>query len=77
MWYYSAMTNKPTRGRPKGSTSFARVRLNDLTDHMGFNANIVVSKKWLEQIGFEVEETPIEVLTPVSDEPKIQFNVTH
>jgi len=44
---------------------------------MGFNANIVVSKKWLEQIGFEVEETPIEVLTPVSDEPKIQFNVTH
>ena len=71
------MTNKPTRGRPKGSTSFTRVRLLDLTNYLGKEAPVVVSKKWLEQIGFEVEEKAIEVLTPVSDEPKIQFNVTH
>jgi len=71
------MTNKPTRGRPKGATSFTRVKLSDLTNYLGKEAHVVVSKKWLEQIGFEVEETPIEVLTPVSDEPKIQFNVTH
>jgi hypothetical protein len=71
------MTNKPTRGRPKGSTSFTRVRLLDLTNYLGKEAPVVVSKKWLEQIGFEVEEKTIEVLTPVSDEPKIQFNVTH
>ena len=71
------MTNKPTRGRPKGATSFTRVRLLDLTNYLGKEAPVVVSKKWLEQIGFEVEEKPIEVLTPVSDEPKIQFNVTH
>jgi hypothetical protein len=71
------MTNKPTRGRPKGATSFTRVKLSDLTNYLGKEAPVVVSKKWLEQIGFEVEETPIEVLTPVSDEPKIQFNVTH
>jgi len=71
------MTNKPTRGRPKGATSFTRVRLSDLTNYLGEEAPIVVSKKWLEQIGFEVEEKAIEVLTPVSDEPKIQFNVTH
>jgi hypothetical protein len=71
------MTNKPTRGRPKGATSFTRVRLLDLTNYLGKEAPVVVSKKWLEQIGFEVEEKTIEVLTPVSDEPKIQFNVTH
>ena len=71
------MTNKPTRGRPKGATSFTRIKLSDLTNYLGEEAPVVVSKKWLEQIGFEVEETPIEVLTPVSDEPKIQFNVTH
>ena len=71
------MTNKPTRGRPKGATSFTRVRLSDLTNYLGNEAPVVVSKKWLEQIGFQVEEKTIEVLTPVSDEPKIQFNVTH
>ena len=71
------MTNKPTRGRPKGATSFTRVRLLDLTNYLGKEAPVVVSKKWLEQIGFQVEEKTIEVLTPVSDEPKIQFNVTH
>jgi len=65
------MTNKPTRGRPKGATSFTRVRLLDLTNYLGKEAPVVVSKKWLEQIGFEVEEKAIEVLTPVSDEPKI------
>jgi hypothetical protein len=46
-------------------------------NHLGKEAPIVVSKKWLEQIGFAVEKTPIEILTPVSDEPTIQFNVTH
>lgn len=71
------MTNKPTRGRPKGATSFTRVRLSDLMNHLGKEAPIVVSKKWLEQIGFAVEKTPIEILTPVSDETTIQFNVTH
>jgi hypothetical protein len=71
------MTNKPTRGRPKGATSFTRIKLSDLINHVGKEAPVVVSKKWLEQIGFEVEEKAIEVLTPVSDEPKIQFNVTH
>jgi len=71
------MTNKPRRGRPKGATSFTRVRLLDLTNYLGKEAPVVVSKKWLEQIGFAAEEKPIEVLTPVSDEPKIQFNVTH
>lgn len=71
------MTNKPTRGRPKGATSFTRVKLSDLTNYLGKEAPVVVSKKWLEQIGFQVEEKTIEVLTPVSDEPKIQFNVTH
>lgn len=71
------MTNKPTRGRPKGATSFTRIKLCDLINHVGKEAPVVVSKKWLEQIGFEVEEKAIEVLTPVSDEPKIQFNVTH
>lgn len=70
------MTNKPTRGRPKGSTSFSNISLEDLNNHLGKNAIVVVSKKWLEQLGIYIEEKPKKVLTPVSDEPKIRFNVT-
>ena len=71
------MTNKETRGRPKGSTSFSKIRLSDLINHLGKDAPVVVSKKWLEQLGIYIEEKPNKVLTPVSDVPKIQFKVTH
>ena len=71
------MNNKPRRGRPRGSTSFCRVGLKDLNNLLGEKATIVVSKKWLDELGILVEEKPKKLLTPTSDEPKIQFNVTH
>ena len=43
------------RGRKKGSTSFTKIRLKDLSDRlrnvgMTNQATIVVSKRWLEDI---------------------------
>jgi len=68
---------KRKRGRPAGSTSFIRVRLVDLVGHLGSNGNVVVSKKWLEDIGFSAEPPPIEILYPVKErsEDRINFNI--
>jgi hypothetical protein len=67
------------RGRPAGSTSFVRVNISDLIDSMGPNAKIVVSKKWLEEIGLTVE-TPAVTLAPIreaaEEQPKIEFTLT-
>ena len=46
---------KRKRGRPAGSTSFARVKIADLIAQLGTNFTITVSKKWLEDIGLEVD----------------------
>ena len=49
-------TTKRGRGRPKGSTSFIKVKLSDLNANLGPNAKVAVSKKWLEDIGIEIQE---------------------
>ena len=66
------------RGRPKGSTSFARVNITDLTNAVGKNASIVVSKKWLEEIGLAVTPAPVKMIsaqTTEEPEEKVQFSV--
>tara|TARA_R110002020_G_scaffold39945_1_gene118156 strand:- start:204 stop:437 length:234 start_codon:yes stop_codon:yes gene_type:complete len=66
------------RGRPKGSTSFTRVNITDLTNAVGRNASIVVSKKWMQEIGLTVDPAPVKVIaTQTTDEPeeKIEFSV--
>jgi len=45
---------KSNRGRPKGATSFVRIALCDLLEQLGEKATVVVSKKWLEGIGMDV-----------------------
>ena len=78
---------KKQRGRPKGSTSFVRVSITDLLGAVGRNANIVVSKKWLEEIGLTVAPAPVKVIdgafdtkngTQLAEQPeeKIEFSVT-
>ena len=66
------------RGRPKGSTSFTRVNITDLTNAVGRNASIVVSKKWMEEIGLTVTPAPVKVIpaqTVEETEEKVQFSV--
>lgn len=74
-------TTKRGRGRPKGSTSFIKVKLADLNSSLGPNAKVAISKKWLEDIGIEIQElsTPSLAASPVIDEPEakesIQFQI--
>ena len=67
------------RGRPKGSTSFTRIRLGDLLDSFGPDAAIVVSKKWMDEVGLTVAPAPVKPIPAavVADEPeeKIEFSV--
>lgn len=69
---------KKSRGRPRGSTSFVKVKLSDLNKQLGSDAPISVSKKWLIDIGMIVDEAaaPIEILHPSQpEEPQIQFTI--
>ena len=74
-------TTKRGRGRPKGSTSFIKVKLSDLNASLGPNAKVAVSKKWLEDVGVEIQEssTPSLTIPSVTDEPEatetIQFQI--
>ena len=78
---------KKRRGRPKGSTSFVRVSMSDLLGAVGSKSNVVVSKKWLEEIGLTVAPAPVKVIDGSYDtkngtqlaeqtEEKIEFSVT-
>ena len=66
------------RGRPRGSTSFTRININDLANQVGSNATIVVSKRWLEEIGLTIQPaSPKAPIREVTEEPeeKIHFSV--
>jgi hypothetical protein len=66
------------RGRPAGSTSFTRIKLKDLADQLGQQATIVVSKRWLEEIGLTVDASPTKtesIQEATEPEEKIQFSV--
>jgi len=69
--------HKKKQGRPKGSTGshFVKVKMSDLTSYIGSEGTVVVSKRWLQEMGIHVEKEAEKVLTPVDDEPKIHFNV--
>jgi len=81
IWFIIDHMNETSkkRGRPRGSTSFTRININDLVQQVGSNATIVVSKKWLEEIGLTIQpatpkSTPIREVTEQPEE-KIQFSV--
>jgi len=81
IWFIIDHMNETSkkRGRPRGSTSFTRININDLVQQVGSNATIVVSKKWLEEIGLTIQpatpkSTPIREVTEEPEE-KIQFSV--
>jgi cell division septal protein FtsQ len=74
-------TTKRGRGRPKGSTSFISIKLADLINNLGPNANVSVSKKWLDSVGIEIQESsaPSMVVSSTTDELEatetIQFQI--
>ena len=75
------MTKRATkqgRGRPKGSTSFVKIKLSDLLNHLGKDAAVVVSNKWLDQLGIAIDSSEeSKVIKPVVEvEEKIQFNIS-
>lgn len=78
------MNNTPKkRGRPAGSTSFSKIKLKDLADQLSAlgmtnQVNIVVSKRWLEDIGLTIDPPPVKTETiqeATEPEEKIQFSV--
>jgi hypothetical protein len=69
---------KGKRGRIKGSTSFARINITDLINCVGQNASIVVSKKWLDDIGVTITPAPVKTVpaqAKIETEEKVQFSV--
>lgn len=71
-------TPAPKRGRPKGTTGshFLRVSLKDLNDRLNASASVVVSKKWLQEIGLTIEEQVATIAPAPEPEEKIQVQVT-
>ena len=70
------------RGRKKGSTSFTKIRLKDLSDRlrdvgMTNQATIVVSKRLLEDVIEAQEALTVDPAPAKRDEPeeKIEFTV--
>jgi len=68
-------TTKRGRGRPKGSTSFIKVKLADLNANLGPNANVAVSKKWLEDIGFSFDQPAAPKVEASPEEPKTEETI--
>mgnify|MGYP003112861089 FL=1 len=74
-----ALVKAKKRGRPRGSTSFTRVKLSDLAKQVGSEATVVVSKRWLEDIGLTIDPTPTKTTEAIREvaepEEKIQFSI--
>ena len=70
---------KSNRGRPKGATSFVMIALSDLLGHLGEKATVVVSKKWLEGIGMDINPTPktspVDEVENEEEVERIQFTI--
>lgn len=70
---------KARRGRPSGSNSFVKIRLEDLVNMIGNQAIVPVSKVWLREMGYVTDEpAPAVTFTAakeeVKEEPKIAFS---
>lgn len=79
MWYNAAMQEqKKTRGRPKGSNSFAKVKLTDLISLVGEEAVVPVSKIWLRENSIDIAVNPAKVVISEAQEQqeKIEFSMT-
>ena len=53
------------------------IKLADLINNLGPNANVSVSKKWLDSVGIEIQESsaPSMVVSSITDEPEAVENI--
>jgi hypothetical protein len=65
-------------GRKKGSNSFVKVSFGQLKDYIGERTPIMVSRVWLESLGFLVDqESSISIKAEeIKTEEKIAFSIT-
>lgn len=76
-------TPNKKRGPKIGSTSFAKIKMSDLTELFGPNACIMISRKFLENCGLTIQESAATIIRsePEDDssnavEEKISYNLT-
>lgn len=68
---------KRGRGRPKGSVSFAHIKIKDLLQLLSEEAAIPVSQLWLrDTLGLIVSSPEIKIITNHSPSMSIQDNQT-
>ena len=60
---------KNKQGRPKGSKSTTPVRLKDLNKHLAPNSIVFVGTTWLENIGFNINESELVTIDKVTITP--------
>jgi hypothetical protein len=74
-------TQAKRRGRPQGSNSFVKLRLEDLIAIVGTGAVVPISKVWLrdQNISIGAAVVPVAIAPapePVAEEEKISFSLT-
>jgi len=64
-------------GRKKGSNSFVKVNFDQLREFIGEKTPIMVSRVWLENLGFELgcNKTPKIELTKEENSDNVLFSV--
>jgi len=58
------------RGRPIGATSTIRVKMKDLVKHIHPNGTVVVGRTWLDEVGFNIDESQIVTISVVRETPE-------
>jgi len=72
-------TRKPGSGRKKGSNSFVKISFGQLKDYIGEKTPMIVSRVWLESLGFVVDRKENDVVIktqPLEDKQEINFSFT-
>ena len=68
---------KPGSGRKKGSNSFVKISYAQLSDYIGEKTPMLVSRVWLESLGFTVDnkDSSIVIKTqPIEEKQEIAFS---
>ena len=69
---------KSGSGRRKGSNSFVKVSFSQLKDYIGEKAPMLVSRVWLESLGFIVdsEQASVTITTqPIDEKQEITYSI--